>query len=494
MSDWRYAPDAATDTPNIWKVCDGWHPDRDGNYRTGWTSAAISAVAAVGAGITFQNGYCYKTAAGTQGAVLLNQVSVGSQKAYVYNGTWNDRTGTFPNSAADSPVLQVGNITLIASGTLIQRDASGTSNFANVASSPAAGAIAVNAQNITVALDTSSDAWANSDIAAPTTWTGGESSSGNLRQVPGNNTAIVALGNDFIAFKERGVLRGSYIGGTTKFQWVLLDANKGAWGPFCAVEAAGKVYFIGRAGFYSFDGSTFQRIDGGIWSTLLGVLGTTQGPALFNYRLTKLVYDSINETLGVFQQGTINNGARNQLGAFFTYNLVSGKWGYQSFISDKVTDTIYGVFNVAVFNDYKTTGSPSYSTDFGFISSTNDGLEVLSTTFSSSTVGTNLIPKLRTSRLGRRDKMTAVSRFIPNWVIANGVGTNLSTATLKTCTPYTSDAPIGSETGQTAKTLDTALYRADIKYQARYISAELRLDCEAVIDGGQFIFTQTAAE
>lgn len=492
--NFSYLPDIPPEAPDHWTVCDGFHADKDGNYRTGWTAAAISAVGAVGAGINFQNGFCYKTANGTVGALLVNQVSVGSQKAYVYNGSWNDRTGTFPNGAADSSMLQVGNITLISppGGGLVSRDASGTGNFANVGSSPNGGALAVNAQNITVVLDTNSDAWANSDLAAPTTYTGGEASSGNFRQIPGNNTAVVALGNDFIAFKERGVLRGSYIGGQYKMSWSLVDANKGAWGAFCAIEADGKVYFIGRDGFYSYDGSSFQRLDAGMWTTILAVLGTSSGPALFNYKLTKLLYDSIEKRIFIIQQGTIVNGARNQLGAHFTYNTISGKWGYQSGLADKVADTIYGALNVAVFNDYKTTGSPTYATDIGFISSTNDRLEALSTPFSSSTVGTNLVPKLRTHRLGRRDMMTSVSRFIPNWTTANGIGTDLSTATLKTCTPYTSDAPMAAQTGQGAKTLSTNLYQADYTQTARFQSAEIQIDCEAVIDGGQFIYTQTA--
>jgi hypothetical protein len=491
----RFQPDLPPDTPDTWRVCDGWHADRSGVYRTGWTAAAISAVSAVGAGVTFQNGFCYRTAAGTQGALLLAQVNVGSQKAYVWNGGWNDRSGTFTN-LTDVSMLQVGNITLVSppGGTIIQRDASGTGNFANVGGSPAGGALAVNALNITVVLDTTTDAWAASDIASPTVYSGGEAASGNLRLVPGNNTACVALGNDVYAFKERGVMRGSYVGGVVKWTWQLVDGNRGAWGPWCAIEAEGRIYFIGRSGFYSFDGSTFQRIDDGIWTTLLSILGTSSGPALYNYRLTKLVYDSITQTIGIFQQGTISSGARNQLNAFFTYNIISGKWGYQSAFADKVADTIYGVFNVAVFNDYKTTGTPSYSTDFGFISSTNDRIEALSTTFSPSTVGTNLVPKLRTFRLGARDRMTTVTRFIPNWTLCNGIGTDLSTATLKTCTPHIADAPIASMTTQSAVTLSTNLYRADYTKMARFQDAELQLDCEAAIDGGQFVYKQTALE
>ncbi|HEY6028805.1 MAG TPA: hypothetical protein VIV09_18090 [Pseudolabrys sp.] len=508
MPNFRYAPDLPTDTPNTWRVVDGFHPDAYGNYRTGWLASALTAgpTAAIGGSATFQTGFCYQ-APGLPAHVLLLYVStdLATKKSYVYNGAWNDRNGT--NSGAGSCFCQVGNITLVGFSNpggvtvtgsgLVQRDATGTANFAAVSSAPNAGVLLVNPLNIVVALDTATDAWATSDTAAPTTWTGGESASGNLRQTQGACTAGAILGNDVIAFKQRGVYRGTYVGGLVKWAWQLIDAEKGAWGPGCAVSANGKVYFVGNSGFYSYDGSAFERLDEGVWKQITGSFAELVALGQQYYE-TKLLYDAVTRNIFMFQLGNRPNpgNARNAPAkVIFSFNVISKKWGAQSLLS--ASTQLYAVFDITPLNTYLTSsqvgtvggGGPIYNTNIGFYDGASDSLLALTSTFTPSGLTTaGLTPKIRTSRIGVQNKLTAVTRFTPEWNQSDGAGTDLSTATTKTCTFYTADAPIGTNVASPGSpvTLTSNLYRADQNVTAGFIAAEISINCEAVIAGGFF--------
>lgn len=492
MSDWRYAPDLPPDTPNIWTACDGFHPDVYGNYRTGWLPASFSGFSLVtGAGVGFQFGFAY-----TGGVLLISQGTSSSQKYYVYNGsTWNDRYAAGLTAGAQFyPAVQVGNTTLLgASNTtgLMYRDITGTNNFASVSSSPKAGVLVVSPLNIVVAFDTSSDGWATSDTNAPTTWSGGEAASGNLRQTTGTMRAAALLGNDVIAFKERGVYRGQYVGGTLKWIWNLIDPRKGAWGPGCAVSANEKVYFLGAAGFYSFDGSSFNRLDSGVWRELISTFGNAEGSVTdYNTTNTKMVWDQQSGNIFIFGLANINtltDGLRwKNANVFYTYNVFSNKWGYQSRLSEDASGSFPAVFDVSSLNSYVSSGLAA-NTDVGVFSVTDDKVEALTTSFNATDLpGTNYKPKLRTYRLGQRNKLTSVTRFTPEWTKSDGAGTDLSTATVKTVTPYTSNAVMASETAGTAATLSSNQYRADYTVTAPFQSAEININCEAMISGGIF--------
>jgi hypothetical protein len=275
---WKYLPDVPRDTPNVWRGCDGFHADRYGVMRTGFMAASYSDYGSNNPWF----GKAYRTAAGTLGIIVIAPYNgSGSGVCSVYDGSWNDRAGTASSKTiyVAEGVSQFGNLTYLACGGagMFSRDATGSSNFAAVASSPAATVLLLTPRNIMVALNCITIASAGSDLVStsdandPTNWSTGESDTRNLRQTPGVLTAGVVFGNDVIAFKKRGVYRGQYIGGALKWDWNLVPGgeNYGAWGPGAAISAAGKVYFYGDNGFHSFDGSSFQKLDLGIASTIL---------------------------------------------------------------------------------------------------------------------------------------------------------------------------------------------------------------------------------
>ena len=491
---WRYLPDLPPDTPETWRVCDGFHPDRNGVYRTGFM-AADTTLWSGGALDAYMTGRAYQPAAGGTGIVMCRPHTGASQVWQVYSGSsWSDRTGTAGNAFGPSAIAQYGNITLVGDGSgLRYRDATGTSNFATVSGGPVCNIVLVTPRNIVVAFYGSSDAWYASDVGDYTNWATGEYATGNLRQTPGNVTAAAVFGNDVIALKDRGVYRGQYVGGQVKWAWDLVPGGEhyGAFGPECATNAAGALYFLGNEGFVCFDGSRFTRLDTGIWATLMSsVIGASAG------RSAHLQYDPVRRLVHVFNFGAqAANGAppttflrSGKSPAHFTFQIDTGQWGYQSKVLDGTNDISGLIGDGHLLNSVNSSsGWWTYNASIFLISATSDHIEVLDTEFASSNSGSTYKPKLRTYRYGDRKSFSKGTRFVPGWTTSGGAGTDLSGATVKTGQPYGSSFPAGSETAiGSAATLSGDGYWVDFTAARRFQSVELQINCEACIDGGEF--------
>lgn len=507
---WKYLPDVPRDTPNVWRGCDGFHADRSGVMRTGFMATSYSDYGS-SAGVC---GKAYRTAAGALGIVVMCPFVAGGPAAghgYVWNGsTWNDRFNSTSNRVCGSEgIAQFGNITYAACANqgIYSRDATGTSNFASVAGSPTCSILLLTPQNIMVALDAiqavssggsygaGADAWYASDVGDPTNWATGEYATNNLRQTPGPITAGVVFGNDVIVFKRKGIYRGTYIGGQYKWAWGLIPGGEalGAWGPGSAIAAAGRVYFYGDDGLYSFDGASFRKLDLGIWSTILQTIGDPSGAFDDdNYVALQLAYDSINRRIALFNFGAITAslGARvSNQPQFFTYHIDSEAFGYQSQVKDVASGDLYSgvVANAEEINAFSN-GVWTYNSNLALISSSNTDIRIISDEFTSANCGTTYKPSLTTSYYGNRQNLTLVTRFIPNWTLSDGAGTNLSGATVKTFTPGIADAPtLAGALSLPAVTLSTNRYWADYTGSAWFHSGTLQINCEACIDGAQWI-------
>jgi hypothetical protein len=141
-NQWRFLPDVPPDTPNVYQTCDGFHGDRHGLYRTGWTATAAGSTGLTKAFMEMKNlPYAGATASGNIVAITPGTITpLVAGTAYVYNGsTWNDRTGgTNVVQGRTEAIVQLGNITVVGTPTngCFSRDATTTNNFAAVASSP----------------------------------------------------------------------------------------------------------------------------------------------------------------------------------------------------------------------------------------------------------------------------------------------------------------------------------------------------------------------
>lgn len=497
MGQWRYLPDVPPDTLEVYQTCDGWHADRHGLYRTGWMEKDFLSTSGTRDFTEVKNlpVASLNPNANIVGIVHTQLSPAVTGAAYVYNGsTWNDRTGgTNAHTGQQEAIAQLGNVTVVGTPAngCFSRDATTTNNFAAVASSPNCDILICNALNILIALgggSTGSDAWATSDIASTSFVAGGSSvaASGNLRQTPGKITAGIPFGNDVIAWKNRGVYRGRYLSvGDVIWEWTLIPGGEmlGAWGPGCVVQANGIVYFLGDQGFWSFDGSNFRPCDEGIRRTLLFAMSDTNS----QHTYTKLTFDSSTNLVGVWNRKGYTNGSQRASGinVLFTFNVNSGQWGYQSKFGNGFGD--YGAICDGVEYTYSTFSAvtwPTPVTTFAVMDVSDDKIYTISAAFDPAVIdGNGYIPKLATGKIGDRQRVTAVTKVIPRWTTSDGVGSDLSTATLKKIVPYTADSIMETMTQGSDVTLTTDRYWADYRKTAWWHKFEQQINCEAVIDG-----------
>lgn len=486
---WRFAPDLPPDTPEVWQTCDGFHPDVNGVYRTGWVHGSGTAVTA---NTDFVVGrYVYDAAAYFEERIAVTcGSSSGPTAAQVFAGG-TDRSGaSTPRPSYNQGIAAYGNIVLIStalSGAIASRTISAAANFADVASTPGADILLVNPLNIVIGLRTDAglDGWATSDVGDYTNWTTLEAASGNLRQTPGQITAGVILGNDVIAFKRHGVYRGTYVGGTLKWQWQLLHAEYGAWGPGLAITAEDRVYFMGEQGLMVYDGAQFSKVDQGISYTLADYMtnGTTIPTFTYNQQAAQMIFDSGSRMILFFAMGlptTSPTVARTAVmdGQFYSYNPVSGAFGRQTRIADTGSDYFSAVVDGKIYQ----LGS-AVDPVVELWNKTDDEFVTLSTDISASV--TTYQPKIGTGKIGQRTGHTSVTRVIPRWTYSNGQGSNLSTATLKTakCYAYNSILQVKTDVTATDVTLAGNQYWADYLKDAQYHQFDFLINAGACIDG-----------
>jgi len=490
---YRFAPDLPPDTPEVWQTCDGFHADQNGVYRTGWVSVSAGTAIAVNSDVVIGK-YVYN-ASGTEEIISVTSGTVTpSVSSQVFGGT-TDRTGGTPRPIYHEGIVSYGNIVLIStatSATIASRTIGAGANFADVASTPGCQILLVNPQNIVIGLNTDAggDGWATSDVGDYTNWTTLEAASGNLRQTPGDITAGVILGNDVIAFKNRGVYRGTYVGGTVKWQWSLIHAEMGSWGPGCAVVAGNLAYFVGDQGAMSFDGSGFQKIDDGIANTLRGFLSNTNG-LNGDYVNAKIIYDKPNGNLCFFAQGPVNSGLLsgrvgmgNSKSGFYSYNIFSGMWGRQSRSTDGTSDSFCAIYEGRKPGLQYNSGAWNPLTTITLWNATDNEVVTLDTSVNATDV-TTYQPTIGTGKIGRRTGHTKLTRAIPRWTYSNGAGSNLSTATLKTCAAYAYNSilQVKADVTPTNVTLSGNQYWADYQKDAQYHQLDFKVNAEACIDG-----------
>lgn len=244
-------------------------------------------------------------------------------------GTWNDvsRVGDYTSGDRRYRFSQFGNVTLSVNAT-DPLQAYVSSTFADVADSPAAAVMDV-AQGFVMLADTNetifgdqSDRWWCSGLYDYTDWTpdvATQCTSGRLVDAPGPIRAMRAFGSNFVAYKDRAMFLGEYVGPPIVWQWTQIPGEIGCSSQECVINIGTAHIFIGYEDFYLFDGSRPLPIGEGIKEWFFQNLNT-------NYRQNiKGLHDSANANVWFFFPKTdsdfgLCNGA-------IVFNYKSRKWG-----------------------------------------------------------------------------------------------------------------------------------------------------------------------
>lgn len=249
-------------------------------------------------------------------------------------GAWVSRASGFSLGAeARWDFAQFGDSTLAAApGTAIQRSTSTT--FIAIAGAPQAKAIEPAAGFVmAVNTDAGSDVWHCSALLDETDWTPAlatQSATGRLVSSPGAITALKAFGDQLVAYKDRSMYLGRYVGSPAVWQWDLIPGDVGCIGVDAVTDLGGMGhFFVGRSDILLFDGTRAQSVaEGKVRQWFFNHVSPT-----YIY-LTTVVHDKQKGVVWVFYPSANSTVCDMAM----VYHLGTGRWG-------TVTQTIEAALN-----------------------------------------------------------------------------------------------------------------------------------------------------
>lgn len=233
---------------------------------------------------------------------------------------------------------QFGNVTLAANkADTLQYSES--SNFANITSGPKAKLVETVNQFVFVAdmngpTFSSEDQWQCCAIGDYTDWTPDTATqcvSGRLTSAPGRITALKRLGDAIVAYKDRSMFVGSYVGAPEAWTFQEIPGSVGTPAQGSVVDIGSAHIFMGYDNFYIFDGSRPTPIGNPIKDWFLTRLYTD-----YTFRI-KSVHDRKNSNVYFFYPSTSGAGT---LDSCIVYNYRVNKWGVDNRTVEAVVDFV----------------------------------------------------------------------------------------------------------------------------------------------------------
>lgn len=232
---------------------------------------------------------------------------------------------------------QFGNASLATNG-IEKIQASTSVNFDDIADAPVAKIIDV-ASGFVMAFNISSalvgdlpHGWACSGIYDHTTWTPATSNLaawGMLMDTPGEIVAGRRLGQDVVAYKERSMYLGRFVGAPVVWQWQLIASDIGAVSHECVIDTGVSHLFIGLDDFWMFDGATPVKIKAPLRDWFF-----TNLDKQYQQRIQGR-YDRENKRAWWFFPTRDSVGALN---AAIVYHTENGKWGFANIQAESIFD------------------------------------------------------------------------------------------------------------------------------------------------------------
>jgi hypothetical protein len=316
-----FAPDADQTTPGILSDCENLIPAVIGmeGAPSAVTPSGVPALAAgcKGAAVVYKLDNSRRLFAGSQ-----------TNMYELVAGAWTDRSraGNY-TAGTDSrwAFAQFGDSTLACSGSeVIQRSTTGA--FADIATAPRAEVI-FSVGAFVMALNTNDgtvkpDGWHCCAAFDDTSWTPSittQAASGRLVATPGRLTAGARMGEYAIAYKERSIYLGQYVGAPVVWDWVqVAGGNAGCVGKNALVDIGGVHFFVGEDNFWLFDGTRPTPLGDGA----LRLWFVNNSNSAFLYK-TVCTFDRQNNRVWIFYPGV----GSTECDQAIVYHVQSKMWG-----------------------------------------------------------------------------------------------------------------------------------------------------------------------
>ena len=273
--------------------------------------------------------------------------------------SWTLRTVTTCNASIDSRWAfgQFGDSTLaINKGDPLFATTSG--NFTAQGSPKASCLTTVNgfvmlADTNETTYGNSPDRWWCSGLNDLTNWVPAvatQSTTGRLVDTPGPIRALKALGNDVVAYKDRAMYLGRYVGPPVVWQFFLIPGEIGCSSQDAVVNIGSSHVFMGYENFYMFDGTRPVPI------------GDTFKRKFFNdlldpvYRSRVLAVHDKAKSLVYFYYP--KSGSGGVVNGCVVFNYLVGKWG----VADRTIEAAAEYLSGSITYDTLSSYAPTYNT------------------------------------------------------------------------------------------------------------------------------------
>jgi len=323
----KFLPDAPRDTPEVLTEVE-----------------AVPTVRGYAGSPTVINGGYAALAAACNGAALIFKLD-GSMRIFAgtqsklyegSGGTWTDRSraGSYTTGDIRWCFAQFGDTTLaINKATVLQSSTSGA--FADVANAPKAACMETvggfvvlgNTDDTGLAITGGPNAdqgnrwWCSQLFNATGTWAPSaatQATSGLLVSSPGKIIAMKRLGDQVIAYKNRAIHVGQYVGPPDVFDWQLVPGEIGTWSNESVVSTGTAHLFVGYENIYRFDGSRPVEIGTGIREWFFARLNKSYA------HLIAGIHDRNTSTVWWWYP----SGSNTTLDSVLIYNYAADRWGH----------------------------------------------------------------------------------------------------------------------------------------------------------------------
>jgi hypothetical protein len=210
----------------------------------------------------------------------------------------------------------------------MQSSASGA--FAAIAGAPKAKVVVSASNNFVIAFNTndgtygqSQDRWWCCAQSDQTSWTPAVSTlanTGRLVAVEGAIQAALTLGDYVVAYKQRAIFVGIFVGTPVVWQWNLIPGGEaGAVGLEAVCDIGGAHFIVSNDNFWLFDGTRPVPIGTGVVRQWF----LNNSNPTYRYR-TKAIYDKQNNLVHVCYPSLSSTGTCD---ATLVYHVLKKQWG-----------------------------------------------------------------------------------------------------------------------------------------------------------------------
>lgn len=416
----NFAPDLDPTTPGILVDCENLVPTLKG-WRAAPTPVGLGmpALAAQCRGLTVVRKLdgTWRVFAGT-GAALYEAVA----------GSWLDRSrvGGYSSPAeARWRFCQFGNVTMATNRADAMQQSLST-DFADVPTAPKASIIET-VNGFVMAFDTVDgtygarpDGWWCSALRDQTNWTPAiatQAANGRLLDTPGPVRAGRRLGGDIVAYKERSMYLGRYVGAPIIWAWTLIPGEIGALSQEAVVDIGTAHVFMGTDDFYIFDGTRPAPIGASLREWFFARIDPS-----YYYRVQSL-HDRKNAVAYWFYP-TVGSGG--VLTSWVAYHYKANKWGSGTLSIEAASEYLNGAITYDNIGDRFATYDdiPAIAYDSPYWTASSALQSVMSTSHVlQSLSGPGANASFTTGELGDDESFTTLTKVRPRFLTAPATAT-----------------------------------------------------------------------